>query len=75
MKARIIVYHYKIRYCFEDKKKSEIGYGSITYDTITKIGTSSFDVLEDLEREIAYERKHENVSITCYSLIKAEFMS
>ena len=75
MKPRTIIYHYMIRYTFKDRKKCEIGYGTINYDTLTKISESSFDVLDMLEKEIAYDRKHENVFITCYTLEKAEFMS
>ena len=70
-----IVYHYIIRYSFRDRKKSEIGYGTLEYDTLTKISDSSFNIKSWLEREIAAERNHEIVSISCFGLNKAEILS
>ncbi len=70
-----IVYHYIIRYTFVDKKKHEIGHGSTTYDTVTRIKDSPFDLLAFLEKEIAYSRKHEEVFISCYYLLGAELLS
>jgi len=70
-----IVYHYIIRYTFFDKKKNEIGHGTMSYDTVTRINDSPFDLLGNLEKEIAYNRNHECVSISCYSLVDAELLS
>ena len=69
------IYTYVIRYTFEDKGKHEVGYGTFEYATMTKIKDSPFDLLSDLEKDIAFERKHEKVSISCYALQDIEVLS
>ena len=69
------VYTYIIRYTFEDREKHEYGHGTFCYNTMTKIKDSPFDLFSYLEKEIAFARKHENVSITCYALQDIEYLS
>lgn len=70
-----VIYTYTIRYTFEDKGKHESGHGTFEYSAMTKIKDSPFDLLSDLEKEIAFARKHERVSISCYSLQDIEYLS
>lgn len=69
------VYHYTVRYTFTDKKKLESGHGIIDYVSMTKIEDAAFDIISWLEKEIAFERKHEQVTITCYTMYKTEYLS
>ena len=68
------IYHYTIRYSFEDRKKKEAGYGVLCYSSLKPLDNLSFDEFGRLEREIALSRNHQIVSIMCYSLNKAEII-
>ena len=69
------IYHYLLRYSFENFKGSEVGHGLEPYDSITPLYESPVGVFKQLEQAIAYERKHDKVSITYYDLLSVEYLS
>ena len=61
------IYVYTIRYRFSNRKFSEEGYGTIyNYRTFTPLEETTLDVFKQIEKEIAFERKHDSVEISCF---------
>lgn len=69
-----VILDYWVRYSFNDPSKKENGRGTIICTTNMPIESMPQHLINSIEQQIAYSRNHENVSISCYSLIEAKLM-
>ena len=72
-----VIFHYSVWYTFKDSSANEAGHGEIELVTGTPIvqDNLSKDTLASLEKEIAYYRNHDSVSIRECELLKADIRS